>query len=373
MEYRICKRCVMDTSDPTIQFDENGFCNHCRDAIKNKPATLNEKNHESFHKMIAMLKEEGKNKKYDCILGISGGIDSSYLAYLLSKEGLRILGIHIDAGWDTEISSKNLEKLSSACKIDLKTIKINENEMMDLQRAYFFAQVINQDVPQDHAFFAELYHYMIKEKQKYFISGHNWVTESITPLAWGFDAYDSTNIKDIHKKYGKIKLEEYPFISFFENRIKIPYIYKIKKLRPLNCIDYNPSEALKILEKEVGFQYYGSKHNESVFTRLLQTYIQPKKYGFEKRRAHLSSMIVSGLITREEALKILDQPSESKEKIEKDITFVIKKMQISREEFDKIINSKEVTDHLQFKNNKKKEESFQKLRTILKKNKKGMR
>lgn len=367
MEYQICKRCVMDTSDPTIEFDENGHCNHCRNALKSRPNTLDEKDNNTFKEIVNLLKEQGKGKKYDCILGISGGIDSSYLAYLLSKEGLRILGVHIDAGWDTEISCDNLKKLCDTCKIDMKTIKINEAEMMDLQRAYFLAEVVNQDVPQDHAFFAELYHYMIKEKQKYFVSGHNWATESITPIAWGFDAYDSTNIKSIHKKYGKTKLTKYPFVSFYENRIKIPYICKIKKLRPLNCINYNPEKALEILKKEVGFEYYGSKHNESVFTRLLQTYIQPQKYGFEKRRAHLSSMIVSGIITREEALKILEKPATTKEQIQEDIKTVIQKTGITREEFDRIIQSKKVRPHLEFRNNVKKEQIFNKIKNRLKK------
>ena len=365
MEYKICKRCVMDTTDPTIKFDENGYCNHCNSAIANKPKTLQETDNQSFKDMVKLLKEEGKRKKYDCVLGISGGIDSSYLAYLFSKEGLRILGIHVDAGWNTKVSNENLKKLCKACNIDMKIIKINETEMMDLQRAYFLSEVINQDVPQDHAFFAELYHYMMKEKQKYFISGHNWASESITPIAWGYDAYDADNIKDIHKKYGKVKLKEYPFVSFYENKIKMPYICKIKKLRPLNCIDYNPDRALEILKKEVGFEYYGSKHNESVFTRLLQTYIQPKKFKFEKRRAHLSSMIVSGIITREEALKILEQPSETTEQIENDISIFINKINITREEFDKIINSDHIQSHLAFKNNRKKVECFNKIKKVL--------
>lgn len=366
MEYRICKRCVMDTTDPTIRFDQNGYCNHCTDAIKNKPHTLDEKDQKSYKKMIEILKKEGKDKKYDCILGISGGIDSAYLAYLLSKEGLRILGIHIDAGWDTPISCENIKRLCKNCNIDLKTIKINESEMMDLQRAYFLSEVMNQDVPQDHAFFAELYHYMMKEKQKYFISGHNWATESITPIAWGYDAYDSTNIKSIHKKFGRIKLKEYPFVTFYENKIKMPYICKIEKLRPLNCIEYDPNKALEILHKEIGFEYYGSKHNESVFTRLFQTYIQPRKFGFKKRRAHLSSMIVSGIITREEALKILENETINEKQIEDDINYFIEKIEITREEFDNIINSHNIVSHLDFKNEKKKIERFNKLKKILK-------
>jgi len=207
---------------------------------------------------------------------------------------------------------------------------------------------------------------MKEEKQRYFVSGHNWATESITPIAWGWDAYDATNIKAIHKKYGKIKLKEYPFISFYENRFKIPYIDKIQKLRPLNCIEYDPNKALEILQREVGFEYYGSKHNESVFTRLLQTYIQPKKYGFEKRRAHLSSMIISGLITREEALTILKEESATQEQIEEDIKEVTKKMGITREEFDNIMNSSHIEPHSNFKNDRKKEEVFQKLRKLKK-------
>lgn len=366
MEYKICKRCVMDTTDPTIEFDENGYCNHCRAAVASRPKELDEKENESFKKIISLLKEQGKGKQYDCVLGISGGIDSSYLAYLLSKEGIRILGIHIDAGWDTEVSSNNLKKLCDVCNIEMKNIKIDETEMMDLQRAYFLSEVINQDVPQDHAFFAKLYQCMKEEKQKYFVSGHNWATESITPIAWGWDAYDATNIKAIHKKYGKIKLKEYPFISFYENRFKIPYIDKIQKLRPLNCIEYDPNKALEILQREVGFEYYGSKHNESVFTRLLQTYIQPKKYGFEKRRAHLSSMIISGLITREEALTILKEESATQEQIEEDIKEVTKKMGITREEFDNIMNSSHIEPHSNFKNDRKKEEVFQKLRKLKK-------
>lgn len=356
----------MDTTDSTITFDENGYCNHCTEAIKNKPKTLEEKDNHSFNEIIKLLKKEGKGKKYDCVLGISGGIDSSYLAYLLSKNEVRILGIHVDAGWNTEISSQNLKKLCDKCKIDIKVIKINEKEMMDLQRAYFLAEVMNQDVPQDHAFFAELYHYMMKEKQKYFISGHNWASESITPIAWGHDAYDVDNIKAIHKKYGREKLKEYPFVSFYENHIKMPCIAKIKKLRPLNCINYNPERALEELKHEVGFEYYGSKHNESVFTRLLQTYIQPEKFGFEKRRAHLSSMIISGNMTREEALKILEQPAGTQEQIEKDIEEFIHKIGITKKEFDDIIHSGNIRSHFEFKNDKKKQQIFNQMRKIIK-------
>lgn len=366
MKYRICKRCVMDTSDPTITFDKNGFCNYCDEALKEKKLLPSSKEgNKKFKEMVQTLKEEGKGRKYDCVIGVSGGVDSSYLAYLLSKEGLRILGIHIDGGWNTDISNKNVRLLSEKCGFDLEIIKINEKEMMDLQKAYFISGVVNQDVPQDHAFFAELYKYMEKHKIKYFISGHNWVSESITPKGWGYDAYDSDNIKDIHRKFGKIKLKTYPLLSFFEYKIAIPYFYKIKKLRPLNYINYDPNQALKILNKEIGFKYYGSKHCESSLTRLLQCYIQPEKYGFEKRRAHLSSLVVSGLITRDDALKELSKAPCSKKQIEEDINEFIDKLGLTRKQFDKIIKDKKNRSHYDFKTNQKKINMFNKLRKII--------
>lgn len=366
MKNQICNRCVMDTSDPTITFDEKGNCNYCNEAlkVKEKMPTVKE-GKKQFKDMVEMLKREGKNKKYDCVLGISGGVDSSYLAYLLCKEGLRVLGIHIDGGWNTDISNSNVKLLAEKCGFDLKIIKIDEKEMMDLQKAYFLSGVVNQDVPQDHAFFAKLYKYMEKNGIKYFISGHNWSSESITPIGWGYDAYDSDNIKDIHKKYGSVKLKTYPFLSFFEYKIKIPYFHKIKKLRPLNLVEYDPEKALKVLEKEIGFKYYGSKHCESSLTRLLQCYVQPKKYGFEKRRAHLSSLIVSGLITREEALEELSKAPCSKAQIEKDIEEFTTKLGITRKEFDAVIKNKNIPSHYDFKNNSKKVKRFNKIKKML--------
>lgn len=362
MKYKVCKRCVMDTSDPTITFDKNGYCNYCTTALKEKPNYKD--GQKEFDKMVEMLKEQGKNKQYDCVLGISGGIDSSYLAYLLSKAGLRILGVHIDGGWNTEISNENIKLLSEKCGFDLEIIKIDEDEMMDLQRAYFISGVTNQDVPQDHAFFAKLYKYLEKHKVKYFISGHNWVSESITPIGWGYDAYDSDNIKSIHKKYGRVKLKKYPFLSFFEYKILIPYFYKIKKLRPLNYVEYNPDKALEILQKEIGFKYYGSKHCESSLTRLLQCYIQPKKYGFEKRRAHLASLIVSGSISREEALRELEKKPCSDKQIKEDIKVFIEKLDLTKEEFDEIIEMENLS-HYDFKTNNKKLKLFNLIRKCL--------
>ncbi len=364
---KMCTRCVMDETAKDISFDKNGVCNYCKEALERKDKIVfkGKTGKEKWDNLIKQLKSQ-KNVKYHCIVGISGGIDSSYLAYLLSKEGLKILGVHVDAGWNTDISNQNIKLLCEKCGIDLKIVKVDEKEMMDLQRAYFLSNVINQDVPQDHMFFSNLYFYAIKNKIKYFISGGNWNSESITPKCWIYDAYDSVNIKDIHKKYGTVKLRHIKLLSFFKKKVLIPYFYKIKRIDPLNFVDYNPNEAIKVLEKEIGFKYYGSKHCESVFTRLLQCYIQPKKYGFEKRRAHLSSMIISGLISREDALKELQKDPCTKKQVEEDIKVFTKKIGISRKEFDEIINNNIINSHYSFRTDSKKKKIFNSIKNIFK-------
>ena len=362
MKYKMCNRCIMDNkSDKEITFDRNGNCEYCNKALKEKPAYKKD----DFNNLINKLKTEGKGKEYDCVLGISGGVDSSYLAYLLTKNGVRVKGVHIDAGWNTKISEENVKNLCKKCHISLETIKIDREEMYGLQKAYLKSGVMNQDVPQDHIFFAELYRYMMKNHYKYFISGHNWATESITPLRWGYDSYDATNIKDIYHKYTGKKLKKYKTMSFFTYRILVPYFYKIKKLRPLNMIDYNPNEALKVLKKEIGYKEYGPKHCESVYTRLLQCYIQPKKYGYEKRQAHLSSMIVSGLMTKKEALKVFKEKPCSEKIINEDIAYVIEKLKMTRKEFDEIIKDKNYCKHTDFKNEINKNKRFNMLKKKL--------
>lgn len=354
MEYQICKRCIMDTSDAKIQFDENGFCNHCTEAITNMPLrwTPDDKKLEA---MFEQIKNAGKGKEYDCIIGISGGIDSSYLAYIASRFGLRMLGIHVDAGWNTEISQRNIQLLQEKLKFKLKIIKIDQKEMMDLQRAYFRSEVINQDVPQDHAFFSALYKYAYENKIKYFLTGSNYSSESILPLSWIYDAYDSTNIRSIHKKFGTVKLKTYPIMSFFKYRFKYFKFFNLQKVAPLNLIDYDKEKAIKELNEKIGFEYYGAKHCESVFTRLYQSYILPVKYGIDKRRCHLSSLIVAGQLTRDDALAEVAQPLCTKEQIESDINEFIKTIGISREEFDENVKRKGGKPHTAYKTEKGKQ------------------
>ena len=338
--YQICSRCVMDTSDPDIVFDSEGVCNHCSSAINNieKYWLRGRDGKIKLEQLFKQIKAEGINNKYDCIIGLSGGIDSSYLAYLASQYGLRMLAVHVDAGFNSKIAENNVKNLCEKLGIDLVVEYVDFNEMMDLQRAYFFAGVPNEDIPQDHAFFTVLYSYAEKNKIKYVINGSNLATESILPVAWGHDAYDTRNIKDIHKKFGSKPLKNYKLMRFYDWYIKYRFFNKLIILNPLNYMDYNKEEAIKVLEKEVGWQYYGGKHYESRFTKLFQAHILPVKFGYDKRKAHLSSLIVAGQITREEAIKELDKSLYDVQELEEDIIYFINKIGITREEFDKIMS-----------------------------------
>lgn len=345
MKYCVCKRCVMDTSAKEIVFDKNGYCNFCTVALDEMPQkwTVDE---QKLDELYNKIKKAGEGRQYDCIIGISGGIDSSYLAYVSAKKGLRMLGIHIDAGFNTPVSERNVKNLCEKLGIDLKIIKIDLTEMMDLQRAYFLSEVLNQDVPQDHAFFSALFKYAKENKIKYFLTGSNYSSESILPISWRYNAYDGKNLKAIHKAYGRVKLETYPVMSFYEAYIKYD---KLKKVHPLDLIDYNKEEAIKILAQEIGFEYYGAKHCESSFTRLFQSYILPKKFGIDKRRCHLSSLIVAGQLSRDDALEELSHPLCTDEQIESDIQDFISKIDITREQFDRIVDKKGGKRHEEFK------------------------
>lgn len=368
--YQICTNCIMDTSDPEIFFNEAGICNHCIE-FENyvKPNWFpNEEGKRKLDAIIDKIKIDGRAGKYDCVIGLSGGVDSSYLAYVLRKNypDLRILAIHIDGGWNSELAVHNIENIVKNLDIDLYTGVVDWEEMKDLQLAYFKSQLANQDVPQDHAFFAVLYYVAIKNKIKYFLSGGNYVTESILAPAWGYDAMDSKQLKAVHKKFGKIKLKNYKTVSFFKLKIYYPYIKKFKIIRPLDLLPYNKDEAKKIISKEINWRDYGGKHHESSFTKFFQAYWLPKKYGYDKRKGHLSSLIVAGQMTREEALKELEKPVYTEQEIQSDKEFLAKKMEISLEEFEAIM-SQANKSFLDYPSNFKKTLFFSKLKNLLKK------
>ena len=330
----------MDTSDPLITFDAHGVCNHCNefDAVTSKNWFPNEEGKLRWAAIVEQIKVAGKGQEYDCILGLSGGVDSSYLAIKVHEWGLRPLVVHIDAGWNSELAVANIEAILKYCHYDLHTHVVDWEDMRDLHLAFLRAGISNQDVPQDHIFFASLYHFATKNNIRYILSGGNLATESIFPDAWHGSAMDAINLKAIHRKYGERKLKDYKTISFFDYYIWYPLIKKMRTVRPLNYMPYNKAEALIELECTVGYKPYARKHGESQFTKLFQNYYLPKKFGYDKRRPHLSSLIVSGQMTRQEAMIKLDEPLYEPRELEIDIAYFCKKLRITREQFDELMN-----------------------------------
>ncbi|KMT52514.1 N-acetyl sugar amidotransferase [Pseudomonas fildesensis] len=339
--YKICTNCVMDTSDKDITFDEDGVCNHCRKfGLVSKSSWFpNEAGAAKWSRIIEEIKLAGKGKEYDCVLGLSGGVDSSYLAIKVKDWGLRPLVVHVDAGWNSELAVANIESIVKHCGYDLHTHVVDWEEMRDLHLAYLRAGISNQDVPQDHIFFSSLYHFAIKNDIKCMMSGGNLATEGVFPECWHGTAMDAINLHAIHSKYGTRKLKNYKTISFFQYYIWYPFIKKMRTVRPLNYMPYDKERALEELKDTVGYKPYARKHGESQFTKLFQNYYLPKKFGYDKRRPHLASLIVSGQLSRDAALEKLEEPLYDLDQLELDIAYFCKKLRISRSEFDDLMNA----------------------------------
>jgi len=341
----------MDTSDSEIVFDENDVCNHCRE-FENETKKRWFPNEEGKKKLIAIfekIRQEGKSKEYDSIIGMSGGVDSSYLALVIKDYGLRPLVVHVDGGWNSELAVHNIEQVIKYCSYELFTHVVDWEEMRDLQLAYLKAGIANQDVPQDHIFFATLCHFAVKNKIRYVISGGNIATEAIFPKSWHHSAMDAINLRAIHKRFGSIPLKQYKTISFWQYYFYYPFIKKMTTIRPLNYLSYNKQKALKELKDKVGYKEYGRKHGESRFTKFFQNYYLPTKFGYDKRRAHLSSLIVSGQISREDALLELQKSLYDPIELNEDKAYIAKKLAISVEYLDTLINEPEHS-YREFKN-----------------------
>jgi len=330
----------MDTSDPLIIFDRDGNCNHCNSAIELAEETWfpDQRGEKILDKLLEKIKLEEKNKEFDCIIGLSGGVDSSYLAYYAVSKGLRPLVVHVDCGWNSELAVRNIENVIKRLNIELHTYVVNWEEMKDLQRAFFKASLPDQDIPQDHAIFAALYHFAEKNNVKYVFNGLNFATECIMPENWGYQAMDYRHLKAIHKKFGQHRLKDYPHLNFYQRYIYYPLIKRMKIINPLNYIDYKKDEAIKTMQNKLGWQYYGGKHHESRFTKFFQSYYLPSKFGFDKRRAHFSSMIVSGQISRDRALELMQEKVYSENEIVNDMEYVAKKLDWSPAEFKAILD-----------------------------------
>jgi len=339
--YQVCCRCVMDTSDPAITFDAGGICNHCHnfDEVTRKNWFPNEEGARRLAAIVEGIKRDGAGHEYDCIIGLSGGVDSSYLALKVAAWGLRPLVVHVDAGWNSELAVANIEKIVKHCKFDLHTHVVDWEEMRDLHLAYLRSGLSNQDVPQDHVFFASLYHFATKNGIRYILSGGNIATESIFPLSWhGGSAMDSINLKAVHRRFGERPLRTYNTISFFEYYVWYPFVKKMRTVRPLNYMPYDKQAAIQELESAIGWRSYGRKHGESLFTKVFQNDFLPRKFGYDKRRPHLSSLIVSGQMTRDEALAKLEEPLYDKDELEVDLNYFCKKLRITRAQYEEFIN-----------------------------------
>lgn len=337
--HRVCVACVMDTSDPDITFDDDGVCNHCKRYPEHLRTLGDERERAGkLDGIVETLRRSGRNSDYDCIMGLSGGVDSSYLAYLAVRElDLRPLVVHVDSGWNSELAVSNIEHLCKNLELDLHTLVIDWSEMRDLQLAFFRAGVANLDVPQDHAFNAAMLSEARKFGVKSVLNGGNMQTESILPKAWGYDASDPKHLRSIHKAYGSLPLRSYPVRSDLDRLIVDPFVRRMKVYRPLEFVEYDKTSAKTLLQTELGWRDYGGKHYESRFTKFFQAYYLPTKFGFDKRKAHLSSLIASGQLTRADALVELSRPLYDERELEQDIAYFCKKLGLSRAEFDSVM------------------------------------
>ena len=348
---KVCAKCVLDTHDvPDLKLDQAGICQYCRrfeTDYLNNPLSESEKVR-LLDEMKDTIRKAGKGKKYDCILGLSGGVDSSYMAYLAKDWGLRPLIVHFDNGWNSELAVKNIESIISYTGFDLYTHVVNWDEFRSLQLAYIKSGVLDWEVPTDHGFMGALFRAAKKEGIKHILTGSNHQTEGILPKSMSSNKDDSINILDIARKFGAQSFKTYPFIGPLKH-IYYTEIYGFERHAPLNWIDYHKDRAKETIIREMGWRDYGGKHYESVFTRFYQGYVLPVKYGIDKRKAHFASLINSGQMTREEALEVLKTDPYGNEDLKwQDFEFVAKKLGMSQDELHAILAEKPVP-HQQYR------------------------
>lgn len=343
MGIRICANCVMDESDEAIEFDEAGVCDHCRTFYsKILPEWNYGKGRErELELMAARIRKAGRGRDFDCVLGMSGGIDSSYLLYLAVKKlGLRPLVFHVDGGWNSQAAVNNIEKMVDGLGLDLFTEVINWAEMQDLQRSFFESGVPHIDTPQDHAFFATMYKFAAKYGVRYILTGGNYSTECIrNPKQWMYYQSDSIQLRDIHRKYGSRPLRQFPVANVLWFKLYLPYIRGIKVLRPLDYMEYEKEAATSFLEKEYGFQRYPQKHFESRFTKFYESYWLPEKFGFDTRKVQYSSLILAGQLTRECALDMLSKPAFDSEQLDREFKYIADKLDMSEIELQRCFDA----------------------------------
>lgn len=372
--YRQCKLTVMDNiADPDISFDEEGVCNYYHEykIAEQENVLKGEAGRNKIESLVAKIKKEGAGKQYDCLIGLSGGVDSTYVALLIKQYGLRPLAVHLDNGWDSELAVKNVENIITRLGFDLYTLVVNWQEFKDIQLSYLKASVVDIEVVSDHAIFATMYKLAREKNIGYIISGTNVVTEFIMPPSWLYKKMDYTNLKDIHTRYGKRKIKTYPSYNFTKHVFYSAFL-KLVPISILNYVDYNKAAVKEVIKNELGWRDYGGKHYESIFTKFYQAYILPEKFHIDKRKAHLSTLICSGQISKQDALAELSKPLYDAEELMADKEYVLKKLGLTEAAFDEIM-ALPPRSHSDFKSDQKLKDKYmlllkktQKLRRILK-------
>ncbi|MBL8320530.1 MAG: N-acetyl sugar amidotransferase [Burkholderiaceae bacterium] len=330
----------MDTTDPDITFDDTGVCNHCRryDTTARQRLIPPAESKAALDDLVADVKRSGQGKPYDCIIGISGGVDSTYVAWLVKQLGLRPLAVHLDNGWNSELAVANIEKTLKMLGIDLYTHVIDWEEFKNLQTSFLKASTPDGEIPTDHAIFAILYRVAAEHGIRHVITGTNVATEAVLPEKWGYGYFDWRYVKDVHRRFGTVRLSTYPHFSLLTLAYYV-FVRRIRLVSILNYIEYDKKEAMQVLQDELGWVYYGGKHYESIYTRFYQAYLLPRKFDIDKRKAHLSTLICSGQITREQALASMNEPVYPERLLEEDRAYAVKKLALSEEQFDAIMKS----------------------------------
>lgn len=336
-----CSRCVMDTKvDPSIEFDSSGLCNHCRryDDLLESRVSVGEEGRRALAAIVEQIKRDGQGREYDCIIGVSGGVDSTYVAHLVRELGLRALAIHFDNGWNSELAVKNIEQVLKRLGIDLYTYVVDWPEFRNLQSSFLKASTPDGEIPTDHAINALLWREASRRKIRYIISGMNFTTESISVPDWAYGHSDWRYISDVHRRYGTVKLRSYPHFS-------LPFLFwvnvvqRVRTLSILNYVDYRKDTAMRVLQDELGWKDYGGKHHESIYTRFYQGYVLPRKFGIDKRYGHLSDLINAGQLGREEALRELELPPYPENLQREDLIYVTKKLGLTAGQFEEIMGA----------------------------------
>lgn len=348
-DYRQCAISVMDTiADPDIAFDPDGVCNYYHEyrRVEAEQVFKGDEGRRKLEEAVESIRKSGEGKPYDCILGLSGGADSSYLALLAKRHGLRPLVVHFDYGWNLELAVNNIQNIVTRLGYDLHTIVMDWEEMKSLQRSYYRSSVLDLDVPADHMIFGSLYRTAAKYGIKHILSGKNVVTEAVLPRSWNYDKFDLVNLRNIHRRFENTPLRKLPTLGIWQFG-RFHALHRLEIVELLNYVEYDKQKVKETIKSELGWKDYGGKHYENVFTRFYQGYVLPVKFGIDKRKAHLSNLIYSGQITKEQALQELAQPPCDEAVVREDLEYVSKKLGFSEEELLALINQPN-RSHLEF-------------------------